>query len=78
MDHFVLRCPSFHAARTNYLIGLLANLDGGFLNSLYDSMKIDLFLHGNAELDDNTNIILFEMALTFIITSKRFDMRMLQ
>ena len=75
--HYVLRCPSFHAARTNYLIGLIANLDGGFLNNLDDNMKIDLFLHGNETLDDNTNTLLFEMALTFINTSKRFDMRML-
>ena len=78
VDHCVLRCPSFHAARTNYLIGLLANLDGGFLNNLNDSMKIELFLHGNSELDKDTNVILFEMALTFINTSKRFDMRLLQ
>ncbi len=78
VDHYVLRCPSFHAARVNYLTGLLANLDGGFLNNLNDSMKIDLFLHGNSELDNDTNVILIEMALTFINTSKRFDMRLVQ
>ncbi len=32
--HYVLRCPSFHAARTNYLLGLIANLEMDYVNNL--------------------------------------------
>ncbi len=57
---------------------LVANLDGGFLNSLNDDKKVQLFLFGCDDLEDNINVLLFEMALTFIVSSKRFDMRMVQ
>ena len=76
--HYILRCPTFHAARTNYLLGLTVNLDADFLRNLDDNKKINLFLHGNDALDDMTNTILFEMALNFIINKKRFNLRIVQ
>ena len=76
--HYILRCPSFHASRLNYLMGSVANLDGGFLNSLNDEKKVQLFLFGSDDLEENINVLLFEMTLTFIVSSKHFDMRMVQ
>ena len=52
--HYILRCPSFHAARTNYLSSLIANLDRLYLENLNDDKILDLFLYGDLELDDRT------------------------
>ncbi len=76
--HFILRCPSFHAPRTNYLLGLIANLDMDYINDLNDEKILQLFLCGDLDLDDRTNELLFTMALTFINSSKRFDMRIVR
>ncbi len=76
--HYVLRCPSFHAARTSYLLGIIANLDLEYVNALDDDKILDIFLYGDLELDDQVNEVLFSMALTFINSSKRFDMRIVR
>ncbi len=76
--HYVLRCPSFHAARTNYLLGIIANLDQDYVQALNDDKILDIFLYGDVELDNQVNEVLFTMALTFINSSKRFDMRIVQ
>ena len=76
--HYVLRCPSFHAARTRYLLGIIANLDHDYVNALNDDKILDIFLFGDLELDDQVNEVLFSMALTFINSSKRFDMRIVR
>ena len=56
--HYVLRCPSFHAARTNYLLGLIANLDMVHINALNDDKILNIFLYGDVELDDQKNELL--------------------
>ena len=76
--HYVLRCPSFHVARTNYLLGLIANLDMDYINNLDDATILDIFLYGDLNLDDRVNEILFTMSLTFINSSKRFDTRIVR
>ncbi len=75
VDHYLLRCPSFHAARTNYLLGLTMHLDINYIRHLDDRKKVNLFLYGDNELNDMLNEILVTMALTFINSSKRFDRR---
>ncbi len=76
--HYILRCPSFHTARTKYLLGIIVNLDMDYINDLNDAKILEIFLYGDLELDDQVNEILFSMALTFINSSKRFDIRIVR
>ncbi len=78
VGHYILRCPTFHNARTNYLLGLIANCDTAYVNDLNDEKICDIFLHGDLNLDDHTNNVLFEMALTFISSTRRFDQRIVR
>ncbi len=57
----------------------LANLlDPQYIASLDDTKIVDIFLHGDNELNYDTNKQLFSMAQAFLIDSKRFDMRVLR
>ncbi len=53
----------------------MQNLDNDLLNQLNDDKICNIFLYGDLHLSDNENHILFDMALTFIQATKRFDQR---
>ncbi len=78
VGHYVLRCPAFNAPRTNYLLGLIANLDREYIGNLDDAKILDIFLYGDPKLEDRINELFFSMALTFINTSRRFDFRIVR
>ena len=67
-----------HAQRAVYLMSLVNILNGTFIANLDDATIVNLFLFGDKNLPENVNLLLFEMAQTFIINTKRFNDRLPQ
>ena len=57
----------------NFLYLLYRN----YIAGLNDDKIVDLFMHGDQALSHETNINIISLAQTFIIDSKRFNMRVL-
>ena len=53
-------------------------LDRNYIAGLNDDKVVDLFLHGDQALSFETNTSIISLAQTFIVDSKRFNMRILQ
>ncbi len=64
-DHYILRCPTYNNVRVRYLMDITNLLDPIYIASLDDDKMVDIFLHGDNELDFETNKQLFSMAQTF-------------
>ncbi len=77
-SHYILRCPTYNAVRVRFLMGLTNLLDRNYIAGLNDDKIVDLFLHGDLTLNHQTNISIISLAQTFIVDSKRFNMRILQ
>ena len=57
----------------------IANLlDPPYIASLDDNKIVDIFLRGDNDLNYETNKRLFAMAQTFLVDSKRFNVRVLR
>ncbi len=78
IDHYIVRCPTYNNVRVRFLMDLANLLDPQYIASLDDSKIVEIFLYGDNELTYDTNKQLFSMAQSFLIDSKRFDMRMLR
>ncbi len=77
-DHYILRCPTYNNVRVRFLMDIANLLDPQFIANLDDNKIVSLFLYGDNELNYDINKQLFSMAQTFLVESKRFDMRMLR
>ena len=77
-DHYILRCPTYNNVRVRFLMGIANLLVPQYVAGLDDNMIVDLFLFGDNTLDIEINKQLFIMAQTFLVDSKRFDMRVLR
>ncbi len=57
----------------------IANLfDPTYIASLDDDKLVNIFLYGDNDMNYETNKQLFSMAQTFLVDSKRFNMRVLR
>ncbi len=57
----------------------IANLfEPQYIASLNDAKIVDIFLHGDNDLNYDINKQLFAMVHAILIDSKKFDMRVLQ
>ena len=77
-SHYILRCPTYNRVRVRFLIGLTGLLDHTYITSLNDDKVVQLFLHGDPELNFEVNSSIISMAQAFIVDSKRFDLRVLR
>ena len=77
-SHYILRCPTYNAVRIRFLMGLTNLLDRNYIAGLNDDKIVDLFLHGDQALSFEININIISLAQSFIVDSKRFNMRILQ
>ncbi len=77
-DHYILRCPTYNNVRVRFLMDIANLLEPQYIASLDDSKIISIFLYGDVELGYDTNKQLFTMAQTFLVDSKRFNMRVLR
>ena len=71
MEHFLLFCPEYNLIRSQLFENLkeVINLEP----PISQSYNANLFLYGNSSLDFRTNKKIIELAINFIISSKRFD-----
>ncbi len=76
-SHYILRCPTYNRVRVRFLIGLTGLLDHNYISSLNDDKIVQLFLHGDPELNFDINSSIISMAQSFITDSKRFHLRVL-
>ncbi len=72
ITHYLLRCPLYATERAIYLAGLLNVVDANYLAELNDNDMVNIFLFGDPEFPWESNMLLFKMAQTFIVDSKRF------
>ncbi len=77
-SHYILRCPTYNRVRVRFLIGLTGLLDHNYISGLNDDKIVQLFLHGDPELDFDINSSIISMAQSFITDSKRFHLRVLR
>ncbi len=74
-EHYVLRCPTFGAARIEMYHTMIDILDHNLLTALRrDSDIVNLFLYGHKELSLEKNRLIFQMAQTYINSSERFSL----
>ncbi len=59
-------------------MGLTNLLDAPYIAGLNDDKIVQLFLHGDPLLSHETNENIISLAQSFIVDSKRFDLRILQ
>ncbi len=59
-------------------MGLTNLLGAGYIAGLNDDKIVQLFLYGDPDLSYETNKDIISMAQSFIIDSKRFNLRILQ
>ena len=78
ISHYILRCPTYNRVRVRFLIGPTGLLDHTYITSLNDDKVVQLFLHGDPELNFEVNSSIISMAQAFIVDSKRFDLRVLR
>ena len=71
VEHFILFCPKYNLIRSQLFVNLkeITNLE----TLISSSFTANLFLYGNSSLDFRTNKKIIELAINFIISSKRFD-----
>ena len=73
-EHYLLRCPTFGAARIEMYKDMVEILDNHLLTTLTrDSDIANLFLYGHNDLCLDKNILMFKMAQTYIINTERFS-----
>ncbi len=77
VSHYLLRCPTYTVHRVRYLMDLNNILDPPYIAGLNDDKTVNLFLHGDNNLNYDLNEKLFIVAQTFIVNSKRFTPRIL-
>ncbi len=59
-------------------MGLTNLLEPAYIAGLNDDKIVQLFLHGDPELSFETNENIISLAQSFIVDSKRFNLRILQ
>ena len=74
----IYRCPTYNRVRVRFLIGLTGLLDHTYIASLNDDKIVRLFLHGDPELNFEINSNIISMAQSFIVDSKRFNLKVLR
>ncbi len=77
-DHYILRCPTNNNVRVRFLMDIANLFEPQYIASLDDAKIVDIFLHGDNNLNFEVNKQLFAMVHAFLIDSKRFDMRVLR
>ena len=77
-SHYILRCPTYNRVRVQFLIGLTGLLHHKYITSLNDDNIVQLFLHGDPNLSFDINSSIISMAQSFIVDSKRFNLRVLR
>ncbi len=75
LDSFII---FFNMDRVRFLMGLTNLLDAAYIAGLNDDKIVQLFLHGDPLLSFETNVNIISLAQSFIVDSKRFDLRILQ
>ncbi len=55
-SHYILRCPTYNRVRVRFLIGLTGLLDHTYIASLNDDKIVQLFLHGDPNLNFDINL----------------------
>ena len=70
-SHFLLHCPIYNNERSS-LLSTIRNIDCKLLENTDPSLTQTL-LYGNPSLDINTNSLILNAAIDFILSTKRFE-----
>ena len=70
-SHFLLHCPIYNNERSS-LLSTIRNIDCKLLENT-DSSLTQTLLYGNPSLDINTNSLILNAAIDFILSTKRFE-----
>ena len=70
-SHFLLHCPIYNNERSS-LLSTIRNIDCKLLENT-DSLLTQALLYGNPSLDINTNSLILNAAIDFILSTKRFE-----
>ena len=75
-SHFLLHCPTFHDKR-HTLLSTLNNIDCKILESI-DSYLTQLLLFGCTLLDSETNTLVLNATIDYILSTERFKEALFQ
>ena len=73
---FFLKCPRYTTQRKDLLktvcLILMPGVNPSLIVHLAGDILIQYFIHGNRDLSDDVNIVIFEAAQQYIVDTRRF------